>query len=416
VGSHNVDFYSVDQAGNTEASKTIIVKIDKTAPKTNLVIAGDQLADGSYKSSAMVTLTALDTTSGVKAIYYRLGSQTNDTLYTTPIVIDQEGQNDLSVYALDQAGNRETVQYVKIIIVKTGDLVPPITIPNYPTAWVNNDVSVTLTATDDSGVKNTYFRVDGGEWRTGDQFTIESDGIHSIDFYSVDVNGNIEKTKTIIVKIDKTAPQTQTTISGTQLGDGSYSGAASITLSAFDIGSGIKAIYYRLNAQGTHTLYTGPFVVNNEGQNILYVYSVDQVGNWETPRSYTISISKTIPASHYALLCNRLTIYGNINGNTLYCNGAINIYGSSQWDALGTSENSFMITGQQQIANIVTSGAKQFLPQPNWQAINQVTTERNDTQINVNSVLTNLRFETGLMVSGTTQIKSIFGGTRRLNL
>jgi cytoskeletal protein CcmA (bactofilin family) len=154
-------------------------------------------------------------------------------------------------------------------------------------------------------------------------------------------------------------------------------------------------------------LYTEPFIINNEGRNILYVYAVDQAGNRETSLSYTNTISETAPTSHYALLCNELTIYGNVKGNSLYCNGTISIYGNGHWDALGTSENSFMITGQQQISNIVTSGAKQSLPQPNWQAINQVTTERNDTQINVNSVLTDLRFEAGLMVSGTTKIKNI---------
>ena len=57
-----------------------------------------------------------------------------------------------------------------------------------------SDVTVTLTATDDSsGVNATMYKVDGGTWtRYIAPFVVFGNGEHTITFYSNDVAGNTE--------------------------------------------------------------------------------------------------------------------------------------------------------------------------------------------------------------------------------
>jgi hypothetical protein len=59
---------------------------------------------------------------------------------------------------------------------------------------------VTLNATDNlSGVKETWYRVNGGSWIAGNSIDIGKHQKFVIDFYSVDVAGNVEAMKTIKV-------------------------------------------------------------------------------------------------------------------------------------------------------------------------------------------------------------------------
>ena len=41
-----------------------------------------------------------------------------------------------------------------------------------------------------SGVAATHYRVDGAAWRTGTSVLVSGDGVHTLEFYSVDGAGN----------------------------------------------------------------------------------------------------------------------------------------------------------------------------------------------------------------------------------
>ncbi len=77
--------------------------------------------------------------------------------------------------------------------------------------WYTSDVTVSLSATDGSGVgvKATSYSLDNSPWQTYDSaspIVIMTEGIHTLQFYSTDFFGNKEETRTLILKIDKTAP------------------------------------------------------------------------------------------------------------------------------------------------------------------------------------------------------------------
>jgi hypothetical protein len=81
--------------------------------------------------------------------------------------------------------------------------------PDGENGWYVSDISVKLSPTDaTSGVWHTYYRIDGGDWKKGTSFTIDEDGEHTVDYYSVDIAGNEESPyHSFSVKLDETAPK-----------------------------------------------------------------------------------------------------------------------------------------------------------------------------------------------------------------
>jgi hypothetical protein len=87
-------------------------------------------------------------------------------------------------------------------------------IPDGLNGWYKSDVKVKLTATDpevngvSSGVKEIRYKVDSGsEQKYTAEFTVSTDGSHTVYYYAIDNVGNAEVQKQVSFKIDKTAPE-----------------------------------------------------------------------------------------------------------------------------------------------------------------------------------------------------------------
>ncbi len=96
------------------------------------------------------------------------------------------------------------------------DTTPPITTisfnppePDGENGWYVHSVTVTLNATDDdSGINITYYIIDHGPWQTYiEPFILSEDGVHLIEYFSIDNAGNQEEVKSAIINIDKTKPE-----------------------------------------------------------------------------------------------------------------------------------------------------------------------------------------------------------------
>jgi len=98
--------------------------------------------------------------------------------------------------------------------VLPADTTPPTTtavVTPTPNAagWNRTDVAVTLNATDDiSGVARTEDDLDGaGPAVVTGPIPISTEGIHTLQFHSIDRSQNVETTKQTVVSIDKTPPE-----------------------------------------------------------------------------------------------------------------------------------------------------------------------------------------------------------------
>ena len=145
-------------------------------------------------------------------------------------------------------------------------------------SWYKTSQKVQLIAEDWTGVSSTFYRVDDGDWKEyGNPFWVLGEGEHDIEFYSVDVFGNEESVQSAMVKIDKTAPSLDVSVSGGSQVDGWYTSPVTVSLSGSDSLSGLNTIIYRVES-GSWQEYSGSFSLG-DGSYRVWAYAVDVAGN-----------------------------------------------------------------------------------------------------------------------------------------
>ena len=180
-------------ADNHATAHVTGINIDKTPPRISGAATRSANADGWYNDDVTIHWNFADDLSGIDS-----ATVPSDT------VISGEGAGVVATASVrDKAGNRGTGYSPAVSIDRT----PPSTIATAPPSWNNSNVTVNLVANDAlSGVRATHFRVDDGAEQLGTNVVINTDGIHSLKFWSEDRAGNTEPTRSIQVKIDRTPP------------------------------------------------------------------------------------------------------------------------------------------------------------------------------------------------------------------
>ncbi|MGM7719687.1 OmpL47-type beta-barrel domain-containing protein [Metabacillus sp. Hm71] len=156
--------------------------------------------------------------------------------------------------------------------------------------WYSSDVNVSLHATDDqSGVAKTLYKLNNGDWnKYTNAFKLQNEGIHTIEYKSIDKAVNEEEVKSKAVKIDKTAPVS----AASDVPTNKTNKDVSITLSASDKHSGAAKTEYRMN-DGEWMEYTEPINSFAEGKNRVDYRSIDNAGNVEAYKSFEVNMDKT---------------------------------------------------------------------------------------------------------------------------
>ncbi len=96
-----------------------------------------------------------------------------------------------------QVGEVESVKFAVCT-----DVTAPQTASSVPGKSTPLKTRVKLRATDDkSGVKTTYYRLNGGRLMSGNSFTLTRLGFNTIEFYSIDGAGNIEPVRRQVVLV-----------------------------------------------------------------------------------------------------------------------------------------------------------------------------------------------------------------------
>ncbi|UVI32000.1 discoidin domain-containing protein [Paenibacillus spongiae] len=112
-------------------------------------------------------------------------------------------------------GSGPNVGLSEIEVYNVPDQQPPTTTDNAPSGWVNQDTTVTLSASDnESGVATTYYKVNDGAEQTGTSVVLSEEGVHKLVYWSVDKAGNVEQAHTVTFSIDKTMPEIAVTVPG----------------------------------------------------------------------------------------------------------------------------------------------------------------------------------------------------------
>ncbi len=202
-GWHTLEFWSVDNAGNEESHTVMPIYIDWERP----VSTSD--AKPSYEGSATITLSATDDYA-VDKIFWRLETGTQQT--GTTVRAWKSGTHKLWFWARDAVGHEEApYNSVEFTIVNGDDTAPTSTVDVANGVYIGPPRTVHLTAADQpdgSGVAATYYtiRTSAGYGPTVKvdapvDITIDTPGRNTIYYWSEDLAGNTEYSKSATVSI-----------------------------------------------------------------------------------------------------------------------------------------------------------------------------------------------------------------------
>ncbi|OKP86574.1 HYR domain-containing protein [Paenibacillus sp. P32E] len=200
-GTTTVTYWSVDRTGNTEAVKTVTVKIDKSGPVIASIISPEPNTKGWNSANVTVALTASDVNSGVKEIHYALGASGEEKVVagtTATFAVQTEGVTPLAFWAVDQAGNSTPVQKTEVKIDKT---IPVLTVPadiNTEATAVRTPVEIGKASVQDVSIPDVIVTNDAPA-----DFPI---GTTTVKWTAVDPVGNISSQVQKVTVKDTTKP------------------------------------------------------------------------------------------------------------------------------------------------------------------------------------------------------------------
>ena len=139
------------------------------------------------------------------------------------------------------------------------------------------------------------FHNEGSPWSNWENYSTtknwvlaSGEGEHEVTCKVRDKAGN-PLTNLDTIKLDETPPHTTCTLDG-EMQDDEYISDVTVTLNANDNLSGVDNTQYRLDME-EWTTYTDSFVVSEEGTHTVDYYSVDNIGNIETIKTCTFTIT-----------------------------------------------------------------------------------------------------------------------------
>jgi hypothetical protein len=261
---------ATDNAGNTSTATSTAPAGDTTAPTLSGAPTTLPNGIGWYAGDVKVHWTAADPESGIP-------TATADT------TISGEGTGLTSTTTVTNGAGLSTTA-TSSPAVKIDRTAPTTGISGTSNNWVNGNVTVSLSATDNlSTVATTEYTVDGGATQTGTTFTLTTGGDHTITFHSTDKAGNTEAVQTAHVKIDKTAPTISHTFTPLSYKDGAWTNQdVIVTFTCADQGgSGVAGC-------------TTPVTATSEGSSTVTGTATDGAGNTATDTA-SVRIDRTAP-------------------------------------------------------------------------------------------------------------------------
>lgn len=201
-GTHEIEYYSEDNAGNSEAYRAMQAGIDRTGPVTEILATGSVGAYGWFDSGVTIGLEANDTLSGPGEIYYRFGNGVFIE-FNGLIANLADGLYTLECFSVDLAGNNGIHVLLQLKIDATAPSITNLTSSFHAT---DSKVTVSWTGDDDlSGIDHYEVIVDGNHLSSvgnlAEVVLTLRDGTHTITIVAIDSAGNMA-TRSISVSVD----------------------------------------------------------------------------------------------------------------------------------------------------------------------------------------------------------------------
>ncbi len=336
--TYHVRSRATDNCGNIQSV------LDESSFTFDNTFPQSSVATGGYFNAASwpgaISGSASDALSGVAsvhltlrrasdALYYNGSSWTavatwlsvsGTTAWSLPFAPTVETTCSLNSRATDNCGNVQSIYGTGTFTYDSTAPGGPFNLSVTPSGWTKIN-SFTLTWSNPpnvSGIVRAYYKWDDPPTSNDDQapgspvagegiqsisgLTVPTEGTHRLYLWLEDEAGNVNfqnhgVTEPEAFEWDTTPPVTSIEdISGSQGCAGWYTSAVQITFSAEDAASGISATFWRQDEGSWQQASGSSFMVSGEGSHTVEYYSVDLVGNSETPQVLSPQIRiDTIP-------------------------------------------------------------------------------------------------------------------------
>lgn len=264
-GTHSYYVTAVNDGGESEPSNTVQVVVDTTAPTITATTSPPANADGWNNQPVTVTFDCSD--SGGSGI----------ATCTEPQTVSSDGETTVTGTAVDKAGNTATTS----VNIKLDTVNPTITFTAASDGWINTDLGVPYTCTNDDGTTSDYTA----------PIVTNPDGTTTATGTCTDEAGNTT-TQTIPVQVDSTAPQVDYSLSQPTNDLGWSTSPVTVTFQCDDPGTA--------DAASGIASCSDPVTVTDEGTTTVTGKAVDRAGN-VTEVHVTVRIDSVKPTLNYTL-------------------------------------------------------------------------------------------------------------------
>ena len=335
AGTHTVEWYSVDQVGNREATQsasfTVLDRFEQereasveqegdhwrtdTDPRGSYGYAryanGPGALAGTFTGDRFDVIAAKQPDLGIARILIDnvevgLCDQYSESDEFQSRVFSRTGLSEgIHTFKVQWTGLKNPASSGTDINVDAFELVgqiisdtePPTSIATPDGLWRTTPELVSITATDNGVVAPlVHYRLNGGyETVYTDSFEVAAEGTTTIEYWATDGVNNEEKPhKTAFVRIDTTAPSVTPSAPLDWVRGPLY---ASLTTS--DTASGIASVRYSTNGSAPSLPYPGGsgIYVSAEGTTTIRYQAADNLGNTSEVESIDVRLDRTSPSS-----------------------------------------------------------------------------------------------------------------------
>jgi len=215
-GPHTISYYSVDNTGNRETSKSLSIYTVSSTPRTLTKTNNHVVNMGGInyaKSGFQLQIDAHANIVGVEKVEYKTETDTEYRAYIEPIRFPSPGLHSVSYRSVDRVGNVEPAKAYNVFITDN----PPETTLSSAQPFVMKDgvayspapnVLTLNVGSTPVGIKQTFVSMNDGQFQpyNGPITLAANQKVHKISYKSVDRLNNEEHPKTMTLHMIGASP------------------------------------------------------------------------------------------------------------------------------------------------------------------------------------------------------------------
>ena len=319
-GKYSIEYRSVDLAGNYSDIGSSSIWLDTDAPSAPAVSTTTTYTEGTWTTTSLTLEAAgsLDNMTPAGNLVYEYSLDGVTFSAGKSVTISNDGTYTVYFRVTDEAGLSCSVVSRTVKIDGTAPTLPIYAATenggNYASGvWATSPVTFTLSGSVDmdSTVAGYQYRINGGEWQSGDTAVLSNPGKSVIEYYSFDVAGNSSTTGTSDIWIDMQAPTAPQVGFSPDYTEGAWS-ALPITVSASgstdDLTSSDR-LKYMYSLDGAPYEAGSVVPVDTNGSHTISFKVVDDAGLESLVVTRTVNVDTTAPSQ---------PVYAAVAGSSAY--------------------------------------------------------------------------------------------------